>query len=191
MIKPLLSAKDLNIFFKEHGSDCVCFPELDSLHMEADQKITIHAVYVGRENNYTVCVAVDDTDIYLSLINISHYIRSHLCFRQGETKDKDEVNYHDIYAIAVHVGKGICQILSCFHTLTGSDFIDPFLGRSKIKAFKKVLETPKSHKLLLSLLSDQQIIEEVINFVLHIVYKRPYKEKCMGESRYNMLKTKN
>ena len=40
----------------------------------------MHAVYVGRENDDTVCAFADDMDIYLSLINISHDICSH----QGE-----------------------------------------------------------------------------------------------------------
>ena len=74
--------------------------------------------------------------------------------------------------------------------LTGSDFINSFFYRSKIKAFKKMSETPKSPKLLLSLLSDQPKIEEVTNFVLHIGYNRPHKEKSLGESRFNMLKEK-
>ena len=30
-------------FFIEHGNGCVCFPELDSLHMEINQKIPMHA----------------------------------------------------------------------------------------------------------------------------------------------------
>ena len=53
-----------------------------------------------------------------------------------------------------------------------------------------MLETPKSHKLLLSLLSGQPNVERVTNFVLRIVYNRPYKEKSLRESRYNMFKTK-
>ena len=82
-------------FFIEHGNDSVRFPELDSLHREPDQKIPMQAVYVGREKNDTVCVAADDTDTYLSLINISYHIRAHLYFQQGKTKDHDGVNYHD------------------------------------------------------------------------------------------------
>ena len=53
-----------------------------------------------------------------------------------------------------------------------------------------MLETPKSPKLLLILLSGQPNIEEVINFILRIVYNRSYKEKYLGKSRYNMLETK-
>ena len=81
------------MFFIEYDNDCVRFPELDSSHSETDQKIPMHAVFVGWQNNDTVCVATDDMDIYLSLINISHHIRSHLYFRQRKTKGKDGVNY--------------------------------------------------------------------------------------------------
>ena len=131
----------------------------------------MHTVHVDQENNDTVWVVADNTDIYLKLINISHLIRSRL---QGKTKDKDGVNFHDIHAIAIHLGKEICQILPCLHKLTGLDFTNPFFGRSKIRAFKKMLEKPKSHNFLLSLLSGQPNIEEATNFVLHIVYDRPY-----------------
>ena len=54
------------MFFIEHGNGCVCFPELDSLYRKVYQKTPVHAVYVDRENNDTVCVVVHDTDIYLS-----------------------------------------------------------------------------------------------------------------------------
>ena len=46
-----------------------------------------------------------------------------------------------------------------------------------------MLEITKSNKLLLTLLSGQPNIEEVTNFVLQIVYNRPYKEKSLGEWR--------
>ena len=86
-----------------------------------------------------------------------------------------------------HIGKEICQLLPCFHTLTGSDFTNQMPGHSKIKVFKKMLKTPNSHKLLLSLLCEPNIVQG--NFDLHIVYNRP-KEKSQGKLRYNMLKTK-
>ena len=49
------------MFFIGHGNGCVCFSELDSLHTNADQQIPMHAVYVGQEDNDTVCVIADDT----------------------------------------------------------------------------------------------------------------------------------
>ena len=124
----------------------------------------MHAVYVGRENHNAVCIVADDKDNYLSLTNISCHIHSHLYFRPGKTKDKYGVNYYDIHVIGVHLGEQNCQILPCFHTLTGPDFTNVQL--------LKMLEAPKSHKLLLSSLSDQPNIDEGTHFVLHIVYNR-------------------
>ena len=67
--------------------------------------------------------------------------------------------------MAFHLGNEICQILPCFLTLTGSDFTHPLFNRSKIKAFKNMLETLNSDKLLLSLLSDQpNIVDKVTLF---------------------------
>ena len=72
-----------------------------------------------------------------------------------------------------HIAKKIYQLLPCFHTLTGSDFTNTFPGHSKIKVFKKMLKTPNSHKLLLSLLCEPNTVG-----------------KSLGESCYNMIKTK-
>ena len=129
----------------ENGSNWARIPELNSTHREADQKIPMHAVYAGQNSNETVCVVADDMDIYLSLINISHHVSSHLYFRQGKAKDKVGISYLDIHAIAAHLGDGICRIIPAFHTLRGSDFTNQFFNRSKIKAFKKMLKTPNCY----------------------------------------------
>ena len=129
------------------------------------------AVHFCWENHDTVCVVANDTDIYLSLINISDQICSHIYFRQGKTKDKDGANYHDTHVIPLHLGEEIYQIPPCFHTMTDFDFTYPFFSHSKIKGFKKLLEVPKSHKPLLSFLSAQPNIDEVTNlfYTLHLI----------------------
>ena len=81
---------------------------------------------------------VDDTGIYFSLINIAHLVKSCLYFRQGKTKDKEGITYHNIHAIANHLGEEICSVLPAFYTLAGSDFTNSFFNRSKIQAFKNV-----------------------------------------------------
>ena len=69
-----------------------------------------------------------------------------------------------------HIGKEICQLLPCFHTLTGSDFTNQMPGHSKIKVFKKMLKTPNSHKLLLSLLCEPNIVDKVtLIYTLYII----------------------
>lgn len=88
----------------------------------------------------------NDTDIYLNLISITFVLTNY--FGQGITKDKDRINYHNIFVMADHLDKEIRQILPRFHhTSTGSDFANSLFGGSKCKALKKMLETPKSHKL--------------------------------------------
>ena len=143
-------------------------PELDSWQGETDQKIPMHVVYAGQDSSNKVYVIADDTDIYLSLINMAHLVKPCLCFRQGKTKDKEGITYHDMHAIANHLGEVICSVLPAFHTLTGSDFTNPFFNRSKIQAFKKMLRMSNSHKLLLSLPSGEPNISEVTDFVLHL-----------------------
>ena len=165
-------------------------PELDSSHKEADQKTPIHIVYAGQDNSNKVCVIADDKDTYLSLINVAHLVKSCFYFRQVNTIDNEGITYHDIRAIANHLGKEICSVLPAFHTLTGSDFTHRFFNCLKIQAFKKMLRISTSHKLLLSLLSDKSNGSEVTDFVLHVVYNRLLKEKAPGESRCNILTKK-
>ena len=188
--KKVVVNKGSDCYMIDHGANCVRAPEFDSSHREADQKIPMHAVYVGQNSNEAVCVVAEDTDIYLSLITISHLVSSPLYFRQGKSKDKDGILYHNVHAIADHLGEDICKILLAFHSLTGSDFTFPFFGRSKTNAFKKMIRTPESHRLLSSIQSGQPNIKDVTNFVLHIIYNRPLKEKTPGEARYNMMMQK-
>ena len=121
----------------------------------------------------------DDADIYLSLIIIAHLVKYCLYFRQGKTKDKEGITYHDINAKANHFGEENCSVLPDFHTLTGSDFTDPFFNRSKIQTFKKMLRISNSHKLLLSLPPGEPNISEVTDFVLHVVYMASRVITCL------------
>ena len=162
------------MIFCNQTNNCVRIPELDSSHREADQKMPMHVVYAGQDSSNKVCVIVDD---------VSHLVKSCLYFRQGKTKDKDGITYHDIHAIANHLGEEICSVLPAFNTLTGSDFTNLFFNRSKIQACKTTLRISNSHKLLLSLPSGEPNISEVTDFVLHVVYNRPLIKKKPSASR--------
>ena len=50
-----------------------------------------------------------------------------------------------------------------------------------------MLSQPSTTKLISSLSSKRAIIAQVIDFILHVVYKRPKKEKSPDKSRYAML----
>ena len=125
-------------FLKYSNNNFIRFEELDSMHREADQKIPMHAVYAGKSSDDTIIVVSDDTDVCLSLLYVSHLINSKLYFRQGKVKDKNGITYNDIHSLAGLLGNDICQVLLCFHALTGSDFTNPFFGRSKIQSFRKM-----------------------------------------------------
>ena len=92
-------------FFVNQTSTCVRIPELDSSHRKTDQKIPMDVPYAGQDSSNKICVMTDDTDIYSSLINIAHLVKSCLHFRQGKTKDKEGITYHDIHAIANYLGE--------------------------------------------------------------------------------------
>ena len=150
----------------------------------------MHAVYAGSQPEDTICIVTDDTEIYLSLIHISHEIKSNVFFRQDKVNDKDGKTFHDARSIANTLGPEICPILPCFHALTGSDYTFPFYFRSKIQVLMKMLAMSNSHLLLQSMLTETPVIADVVDFVLRIVYNRPKKGKTLGESRYIMMTSK-
>ena len=68
----------------------------------------MHTVYADSRPEDTICIVADDTDIYLSLIHISHEIKSNVFFRQGKVNDKDGITFHDVKSIANTLGPEIC-----------------------------------------------------------------------------------
>ena len=49
------------------------------------------------------------------------------------------------------------------------------------------MKTPSKADLLRSLQTENAIVSEVIDFVIHIIYNRPNHERTPGDSRYAML----
>ena len=45
----------------------------------------------------------------------------------------------------------------------------------------------QSHKLLLSLYTPNFVFEDIIDFVIHVIYNRPKKEKNLIDSQYAMI----
>ena len=107
---------------------------------------------------------------------------STLYFRQGTQKT-------GITTLATNLGEEICDILPCFHALTGSDFTKTFFRRTKANSFKKMISAPSNTRLLMSLKNQKADVLEVTDFVLHIIYNRPKQEKKPGDSRYATLFT--
>ena len=71
--------------------------------------------------------------------------------------------------------------------LTGSDFTQMFFGKSKINNLKKLSSKAESMDLISSINTDHVDIEKLRYFVLHVICKRPRREKSPGNSCYAML----
>ena len=84
-------------------------------------------------------------------------------------------------------GQRICNILPSFHALIGSDFTRTFFRRSKIQSFKKLIANPNNADLLQFLTTENANISDVTDFVLHVIYNRPRRERTPADSRYAML----
>ena len=77
----------------------------------------------------------------------------------------------------------MCEILPCFHALTGSDYTNPFFGRTKVQSFKRIVTAPSLVSLLPSMKTENLDIPAVIKFIIQIIYNRPKTEKTPGETR--------
>ena len=115
----------------------VC-PLLYSEHKETDHRKASHAKYASdndNNENSSITIVADDTDICILLIRIAFYCRSILYFRQGTSTSKAGITCHNVSAAASEFGESICKILPYFHALTRSDFTKTFYRCSKIKSF--------------------------------------------------------
>ena len=172
--KVLLVTKEKTCHIKRSNRIRQVCPLLHSKHKEADQRIASHAKYASdndNNENSSITFVADDTVIYILLIRVACYCCSILLFRQGTSLSKAGITYHNVSAAATEFGESVCKILSSFHALTGSDFTKTFYRRSKIPSFKKMLTQPSAVSLLSSLATVRVDITQIIDFVLHIVYK--------------------
>ena len=188
--KVLFLTKEKICYIKRPDQIRLVCPLLYSEHKEADHRMASHVKYANdndNNENSSITIVVDDTDIYMFLIRITCYCRSILYFRQGTSSSKAGITYHNVSATASEFGESICKTLPSFHALTGSDFSKTFYRLSKIQSFKKMLTEPLAINLLSSLATVRVDVAQIIDFVLHIVYNKPKREKTPCESRYAML----
>ena len=126
--------------------------------------------------------------ILVCCLYLFNHVSSSLFFGKGKSSDGSGLTYYYVHALASELWRNICSIIVPFHTLTGSDFKDPFYNQSKIAIFKRLLINPPFRQNLSHLSTDYV---DVTRFILYIVYKRPLRESAPGESQYIMLIKKN
>ena len=138
------------------------------MHREADHRLAFHAK-CSADSGDSVCVVADDTDVYILLLFISNQANGTIYFQQGTSSSKQEITYHSVTTLANELGNDICNVLPAFHTLTGPNFTRTFYRTSKDQSFKKLMKTRSKADLLCSLQTENAIVSEVIDFVIHII----------------------
>ena len=129
---------------KSHHCYCVTYPQhtasevvdLYSSRREGDPRLAFHAVFAT--SRHPTCTVADDTDIFILLLYVAKKMWENLYFRQGTVLSRPGVTYHNVKALADHLGESVCNINPAFHALTGSDFAQPFFVRSKFTFHKKM-----------------------------------------------------
>ena len=150
---------------------------------EADQKLQMHAVSPSQLHKRPICVIADDTDVFILLLFVAQHFENAVFFRQGKSSDTDGITYHNTNSVSDYIGAEMCEILPCFHALTGSDYTNPFFGRTKIQSFKRMVTAPSLVSLLSSMKTENLDIPVVIKFILQIIYNRLKTEKTPSETR--------
>ena len=121
----------------------------------------------------------DDTDVSVLLLFTSHSCDSELYFRQGTQFSKHGMTYNNVKSLSDPLGSNICQVLPGFHALTGCDYTIPFYDRSKYGSF---VQKPDKTVKLQSLATTDVNTEDVLDFILSVVYNRRKKEKSPVQS---------
>ena len=116
--KVLFVTKEKICYIKRPNQIRQVCPLLYSEHKEADHRIASHAKYVSdndNNENSSITIVADDTDIYILLIRIACYCCSILYSCQGTSSSKAGITYHNVSAAASEFGESICKILPSFH----------------------------------------------------------------------------
>ena len=123
-------------------------------------------------SRYPTCIVAVDTDVFILPLYVAKKSEEDLYFRQGTVSSRPGVTYHNVKALADHLGESVCNILPAFHALTGSDFTQSFFGRSKFTSYKKMQKMQSISQLdtLGSLHANQTTITD---FILHTIYNTP------------------
>ena len=193
---PVYVTKNDTCSLKEINGNVSDILDLHSTHREADPRIAFHAVFASSAApQESVCVASDDTDVFIILLSIVKHLNGRLYFRQGYKTVGKGIEYHDVSALEAYLGDECCRNLLAFHALTGSDFTYPFFGRGKNQSFSMMMNLRKSKTRVVSvgkldtLGTNEPNVGEIIDFILHTIYNRPKSEKCARDSRAKMIFT--
>lgn len=129
-------------------------------HKEDKPKVVFHTVFES-EKGKDMCVADDDSDLFILLLDVSEHIKSHIYYRQDKSTGKDGTAFHEINSLAGYLGESICNALLAFHVLTCSDYTSTFLAQNYRLRKEKTLGEAKYNMLFIK---KKRILEFRVNF---------------------------
>ena len=94
----------------------------------------MHALYASQLHKRPICVVADDT-VFILLLFVAQHPENTVFFHQGKISETDGITYHNINSVSDYIGAEICEILPCFHALTGSDYTNPFFRKNQSTVF--------------------------------------------------------
>ena len=62
-----------------------------------------------------ICIVAADTGFYILLPFVANICESPVYFRQGTMSSKETIKYHNVKAVAEHLGNDVCRSLPAFH----------------------------------------------------------------------------
>ena len=124
----------------------VMLSEIDPLQSnqeETDTGIVIYIKYAEDQGLKYVAVCKPDTDVFFILLFHGHDLEIAIHVDIGTGKKWTLVN---ISELASTLGKEWCTTLLGFYVFTGEGCASAFKGKSKVTPLKKLLKTPRFHK---------------------------------------------
>ena len=145
IIEKMIFVNKSNQFYcKRINENPVIFEDLCSLHKEDDQKLLMHAVYPN-QSSQMILMFLFSSCLQPNILKIL------LFFCQVKNCDTEGTTYHNINSVSYEIGAEISEILSCFQLLAGSDFMNPFFGKTKVQSFEQMVAAPSTLSLLSSM----------------------------------------
>ena len=111
---------------------------LQSNQEETDTRIVICIKYAEDQGFKSVVVRTLDTDVFFILLFHAHDLEITIYKHIGTGKLVSE--------LASALGKEWCTTLLGFYVFNGEDCTSAFKGKGKVKPLKKLLKTPRFHK---------------------------------------------
>ena len=143
-----ISNKLINVFTSD-GEREILYPNLISIHEEADNRIVAHVNDLIEEGHNSVVIRTGDSDIVVILLSYMEYFLSKepsfIVYVEFKASGKRKV--FNLLQCFISLGSNICNALPFFHCFTGADSTNSFFKISKKVWFSSWMKFPSFEEL--------------------------------------------